>query len=258
MPDFKPFDIMRMGLGDVPWSFLLEAIIRVTIIYAILLISMRLMGKRMGSQLNRTEMTALVSLAAAGGVPLLAPDRGILAPLVASAIIVIGQYFLARATFRNAHFEKIAQADLSILVEDGRLNFEAMKECLLSQERIFARLRGASLDNLGQVKRLYMEANGSFTVIEQDEPQPGLTLAPDWDQDYIQQQQRVPDTFACTCCGNLAHSAQMPTKHCPNCNNSKWSPAVTKASAKQQTSQQVPPQVPPQPVAPQPTPVLWH
>ncbi|HEX8426624.1 DUF421 domain-containing protein [Hymenobacter sp.] len=254
MPEFKPFDLMRMGLGDVPWSFLLEAILRITIIYAILLISMRLMGKRMGSQLNRTEMTGLVSLAAAGGVPLLAPDRGILAPLVASAIIVVGQRLLARATFRSSRFEHIAQADLSILVEDGCLQLDAMKECLLPQERVFAKLRGSKLDNLGQVKRLYMEANGSFTVIEQDEPQPGLTLAPDWDQDYIQQQQRVPDTFACTCCGNLAHSSQMPTKQCPRCNNTKWSPAVTKTSAKQQTSQQV---APPEPVAPQPAPVLY-
>lgn len=254
MPEFKPFDLMRMGLGDVPWSFLLEAILRITVIYAILLISMRMMGKRMGSQLNRTEMTGLVSLAAAGGVPLLAPDRGIVAPLVASIIIVVGQRLLARASFNNSHFEKIAQADLSILIEDGRLNFEAMKECLLSQERIFAKLRNSRLDNLGQVKRLYMEANGSFTVIEQDEPQPGLTLIPDWDQEYIQQQQRVPDTYACTCCGNLTHSSRMPATNCPRCNNSKWSAAVTKASAKQQTSLAPPPQ----PVAPEPAPVMWH
>ncbi|UOG73648.1 DUF421 domain-containing protein [Hymenobacter tibetensis] len=244
MPEFKPFDLLRMGLGDVPWSFLLEAVLRITIIYAILLISMRLMGKRMGSQLNRTEMTGLVSLAAAGGVPILAPDRGIVAPLVASVIIVLGQRLLARATFSSSKFEHIAQDDLSILVEDGCLQLDAMKECLLSQERVFAKLRGSKLDSLGQVKRLYMEANGSFTVIEQDEPQPGLTLAPDWDQDYIQQQQqRVPDMFACTCCGNLASSSHMPTTQCPRCNNTKWSPAVTKASSKQQTSQQVTPEL---------------
>jgi uncharacterized membrane protein YcaP (DUF421 family) len=243
MPDFKPFDLLRMSLGDVPWSFMLEAVIRVSAIYAILLLSMRLMGKRMGSQLNRTEMAAMVSLAAAGGVPLLAPDRGILAPLIAAVIIVVGQNLLAKATFRSSYFEKIVQADLSILVEDGRLNLDAMKECLLSQERVFAKLRGSKLDNLGQVKRLYMEANGSFTVIEQDEPQPGLTLAPDWDQDYIQQQQRVPDLFACTCCGNLAPSSHMPTTQCPRCNNTKWSPAVTKASSKRQTPQQVTPEL---------------
>ncbi|MDF7812315.1 YetF domain-containing protein [Hymenobacter sp. YC55] len=254
MPDFKPFDLLRMTLGDVPWSFMLEAVIRVSAIYAILLLSMRLMGKRMGSQLNRTEMAAMVSLAAAGGVPLLAPDRGILAPLIAAIIIVAGQHLLARATFRSSYFEKIVQADVSILVEDGRLQYDAMKECLLSQERIFAKLRGQGLDNLGQVQRLYMEANGSFTVIEQDEPQPGLSLAPDWDQDYIQQQQRVPDQFACTLCGNVVHSSHMPTKHCPRCDNSKWSPAVTKTSAKQQASQAPPPQ----PVAPEPAPVMWQ
>jgi uncharacterized membrane protein YcaP (DUF421 family) len=221
MSDFKLFDALRMFLGDVPWSFLLEGVIRVSFIYALLVGSMRLMGKRMGQQLSRNEMAAMVSLAAAGGVAVLAPDRGLVMPLV------------ARATMRSSRFEEFSQGDIGIMVADGCLQFDDMSKAVLSPERVFAKLRSQGIDNLGQVKRLYMEANGSFTIVEQDEPQPGLTLAPDWDQDYIQQQEHVPDTFACTKCGNLTHAPQMPTTTCPRCQNRKWSPAVvTKATAK--------------------------
>jgi uncharacterized membrane protein YcaP (DUF421 family) len=233
MSDFKLFDALRMFLGDVPWSFLLEGVIRVSFIYALLVGSMRLMGKRMGQQLSRNEMAAMVSLAAAGGVAVLAPDRGLLMPLVVAIILVIGQRLVARATMRSSRFEQFSQGDIGIMVADGCLQFDDMGKAVLSPERVFAKLRSQGIDNLGQVKRLYMEANGSFTIVEQDEPQPGLTLAPDWDQDYIQQQEHVPDTFACTKCGNLTHAPQMPTTTCPRCQNRKWSPAVvTKATAK--------------------------
>ncbi|WP_022825954.1 DUF421 domain-containing protein [Hymenobacter norwichensis] len=233
MSDFKLFDGMRMLLGDVPWSFLAEGVIRVSFIYALLVGSMRLMGKRMGQQLSRNEMAAMVSLAAAGGVAVLAPDRGLLPPLVVASILVVGQRLIARATMRNSRFEQLSQGDIGIMVADGCLQFNDMAEAVLSPERVFAKLRSQGITNLGQVKRLYMEANGSFTLVEQNPPQPGLTLAPDWDQDYIRQQPHVPGTFACTKCGHLTHADQLPATTCPRCQNRKWSPAVITQTATQ-------------------------
>ena len=82
-------DYMRILLGEVPWSFLIEVVIRIGFIYLLLMVAMRLMGKRMASTLSNSELAALVSLAAAVGVPMLAPDRGML-PALIIAIIVVG------------------------------------------------------------------------------------------------------------------------------------------------------------------------
>lgn len=229
MSDFKLFDLLRMFLGDVPWAFLLEALIRVTFIYLVLVGAMRLMGKRMGQQLSRNELAAMVSLAAAGGVAVLAPDRGLLPPLVVAFILVLGQRLIARATFRNSRFEELTQGDIGIMVQDGHLQLNDMEKAVLSQERVFAKLRSQGIQHLGQVKRLYMEANGSFTLIEQDPPLPGLTLLPNWDQEFLQEQPHVPGTFACTNCGTLTEAPQPPTHECPRCHYNKWLPAVTTA-----------------------------
>lgn len=61
----------------------------------ILVGSMRLMGNRMGNMLSRNEMIALVSLAAANGVALMAPDRGLLPVFVTAAIIIGYQQLIA-------------------------------------------------------------------------------------------------------------------------------------------------------------------
>ncbi|UOQ71833.1 hypothetical protein [Hymenobacter cellulosilyticus] len=66
-------DYMRIILGQVPWSFLLEVAIRAIFLYILIVVSMRLMGKRMSSQLSRHELAAISSIAAAIGVPIQAP-----------------------------------------------------------------------------------------------------------------------------------------------------------------------------------------
>src|SRR3954462_15615899 len=90
--DVKPYDLYRILIGEVPWSFLIEVIFRTAFIFLILLISMRLLGKRMAGQLNKNELIALSTLAAAIGVPIQAPDRGLLpALLIATVVFVVGR-----------------------------------------------------------------------------------------------------------------------------------------------------------------------
>jgi uncharacterized membrane protein YcaP (DUF421 family) len=165
-------------------------------------------------------------LAAAIGVPIQAPDRGLKAPVCIALIIVFGQRLIAAATLRSKKFEEISQDDIAIMVEDGRLNLENMHEAVLPQERLFAQLRSKSIDHLGQVKRLYMEANGDFTLLPQDPPHPGLSLIPDWDEEIRLDIPEAPDTYACNRCGNLSESKQEPTTPCPRCSNTHWVQAV--------------------------------
>jgi uncharacterized membrane protein YcaP (DUF421 family) len=219
-------DYLRILMGETPWSFLLEASIRMVVLYLILLSGLRLMGKRMAGQLSRTEQAALVSMAAAVGLPILSPDRGLLAPLVIGAIVVLMQRLVVHWAARRPRVEHLLQANVSTLVADGVLKLPAMAHAVLSQERVFAQLRGKSLEHLGQVRRLYMEANGTFSLVEEEKPQPGLSLVPGWDTDFRQLQPLATGKFACLKCGEVLAAPAKPTGACPRCQASEWEPAV--------------------------------
>jgi uncharacterized membrane protein YcaP (DUF421 family) len=62
--------MQRILIGENPWSFLLEVALRSGIIYVVLFITMRLMGKRMAAQLSVSELAVMITLGAAVGVPL--------------------------------------------------------------------------------------------------------------------------------------------------------------------------------------------
>lgn len=219
-------DYMRILLGQVPWSFLLEVAIRAIFLYGLIVLSMRLMGKRMSSQLSRHELAAIASIAAAIGVPIQAPDRGLLPAVLIAGVIVAVQRLVFRQSFQSRKFETLSQGYSDAMVKDGCLQYDAMRNSVLSQERVFAELRQKGIDNLGKVKRMYMEASGAVTVIPQSPPQPGLTLIPNWDDEFLKDQPKAPNTYACCWCGNVQQARQMPTTPCPSCTHDSWAPAV--------------------------------
>jgi uncharacterized membrane protein YcaP (DUF421 family) len=218
------WDWMRMLLGQTPWVFIIEIFIRLFLIYLILLVSMRLLGSRMSAQLSRTEMVAMVSLAAAIGIPLHSPDRGILPSIIVATVVVVLGRVIARASYLNQKFERRIQDDINILVRDGVISINEMVQTRLTVERVFAQLRSEGIKHLGEVKRLYIEANGSFTLIRSTEIKPGLTVIPEFDTDFIAGQSLAHNQVCKTCGG--PSSAEDENNKCSNCKSNEWVRAV--------------------------------
>jgi len=219
-------DWARIFIGDVPGSFYIEVTIRTAFVYLLLMISMRLMGKRMASQLGRNEMISMISLSAAIGVPIQSPDRGLLPAVIIAFIVVITQQIIAKKATQNEKFETLTQGDIGVLVEDGSLNLDVMKETRLTRERVFGQLRNEGVCQLGEVKRLYLEANGSFTFIESKDSISGLSIIPDWDNEFEEKACRDSDETVCNHCGNKRKDEKNAGEKCEKCGFDQWVKAV--------------------------------
>jgi len=219
-------DWQRILLGEVPAGFYIELIIRALVVYLILMFSMRAMGKRMSSQLSRNELSALVSLAAAVGVPLMAANRGLL-PALIIAIVVIGvQRLIANRAAKNKRFETILQGNISIMVRNSVVDIAVLSSVGLSREQLFAQLRGQSITQLGMVERMYMEANGTFTLIKRNEAQPGLSILPETDPEFAAEFEMCNDILVCDSCGTKRQKDDNDNQQCPNCGEHSWKHAV--------------------------------
>jgi uncharacterized membrane protein YcaP (DUF421 family) len=223
--DIHLYDWQRILIGEVPGVFYIEILFRAAAIYFLLVVSMRLMGRRMASKLSRNEMAAMISLAAAIGVPILDAHRGLLPAFIIAFVVVFMQRLISYWAARNQTFEGISQDICTTLVENAVLQLSNMKESRITRELLFAQLRSSGLFHLGQVKRLYMEANGAFTLIEDSKPKPGLSVLPEWDTDFINQQQKAADQAVCYHCGN-AQTEPDQNPPCSNCGHSEWVSAL--------------------------------
>src|SRR3712207_6549704 len=117
--EIKLNDWARILFGEVPPEFYIELVIRAALVYLLLMLCMRLLGKRMSTQMSRLELAAMVSLASAIGVPMLDPGRGILPAYIFGFVIVVITRLIARKSVKDQHFEQVTQDDVDLLVEDS-------------------------------------------------------------------------------------------------------------------------------------------
>ena len=207
-PPIKITDWQRILVGDVPGGFYLELVIRSAIIFLILMFAMRFMGKRMSGLLGRNELVAMVSLAAAVGIPLTSPDRGVLPAFIIAFIVVFIARWISRASLTHPDFEKYALGKMDVLIKDSVIDLEIMKKVRMSRERVVAQLRASGVKHLGDVKRLYMEANGSFTLIKNEVAKPGLSVLPHWDDDFNRRFKYHDNVMVCEDCGKFNNTAR--------------------------------------------------
>jgi uncharacterized membrane protein YcaP (DUF421 family) len=222
--EIKLSDWQRILVGEAPFSFYLELVMRAFIIFVLLCVSMRLMGRRMAAQINRIEMIALFSLAAAIGVPLQAPDRGILPAFVIAFVVISIGRLVARTSFGNQRFEAIVEDNYAVLVKDGEIEMKKIKKTLTIQ-RLFAQLRSEGIWQLGEVERLYFEANGSFSLVRAAKPRPGLSIIPLYDEELLSEKKFAP-VKVCEKCGHQRSEQRQKHQECEKCGNKKWVSAM--------------------------------
>jgi uncharacterized membrane protein YcaP (DUF421 family) len=220
-------DWERLLLGQAPLEFLVEAALRTLIVYVVLLLAMRLLGKRMNAQLTVAELSVMIMLGGIVSVPMQMPDRGILQGVLVLACMVALYRGINYLAFRYKKVEYFTQGDLEILVVDGVLDLAAMERTKLSRDQLFANLRAANIEHLGQVKRAYLEASGTFSIYEQEHPQPGLSVLPAKDPAILRAEPADKGRQACQNCGRTEPTTRRPPT-CPRCGAAEWAPSVTK------------------------------
>jgi uncharacterized membrane protein YcaP (DUF421 family) len=220
------WDWQRLLIGEAPAEFMLEVFIRTIIIYLLLLVAVRILGKRMSANITTFEMSVMLTLGAVVSVPMQAPDRGLLQGIVILACVVILHRSLSLLTFKSKKLEVITQGDVSLLVKNGVIDVKELKKSAMSHEQLFAQIRGKNIRHLGQVKRVYLEACGLFSVYENSNPKPGLSVLPAKDGNISRVQPRTDKYVACKNCGNTIEARATHAGTCKSCGATDWDQAV--------------------------------
>jgi len=224
----KSFDWHRLLLGIAPWSFLLEVLLRLVLVYLVLVVVVRLFGKRLSGRIGNLELAVMLALGAAVAVPIQDPVRGILPGLVLLVCLLALQRGLGALGVRHPTVERATQNGPSVLVADGVLALDELRRASISVGQLFAVLRSQGLTQLGEARRVYLEAYGCFSVLRQEPPREGLSLVPSWDAERLRTNEEPGGTWACSSCGTLrsADGGDSAGHDCPHCHTRAWVPAV--------------------------------
>lgn len=220
-------DWHRILIGSAPTSFLLEVLIRTVIMYLVLLVVLRLMGKRMGGQLTISELAVMVTLGAIICVPMQVPDKGIVQGIFVLLCAWAFQRGFTLLGIKSSKMENLIQGKEAILVKDGVLDVDQLDAANISRQQLYGVLRSQNIYNLGEVERVYIEGSGLFSVFKYDAAKPGLSLFPSGDGEVLDGQEKSDEHFfVCRMCGRTAENEKERNGHCNNCGCENWEEAI--------------------------------
>ena len=169
-PDITVFDWRRMLLGDPPLPYMVEIGLKILIIFALLLLVLRLLGKHGQQNLSPMQHLLMIALGSAAGDALLYPD----VPIAYAAVILLGVTAVTLGVeFLSERFRPVrdyVESRPRILVKDGEIHWHALNSERTTRRELFAELRIKGARSLSQVDFAILEVTGDISVFLNDRP----------------------------------------------------------------------------------------
>lgn len=148
---------------------MLATLIRTIIIYILVLLTMRLMGKREIGQLQPFELAIAIMIADLASVPM--SDTGI--PIFNGIVPIIGllimQMLISYINMRSLVLRSIISGKPTILIYRGKIDEKSLKKEKITLNELQERLRQNGTFSLGDVEYAILETSGQLTVIQKPE-----------------------------------------------------------------------------------------
>lgn len=145
---------------------MLSTFIRVIILYILVLVVMRLMGKREIGQLQPFELVVAIMIADVASIPM--SDIGIpiangIVPILALLVMHI---LISIINMKSIRIREILCGKPRILIYRGKIDEQALKKERFTLNELQERLRGVNIINIGDVEYAILETSGQITVIQ--------------------------------------------------------------------------------------------
>jgi uncharacterized membrane protein YcaP (DUF421 family) len=149
-----------------------ELILRAVIVYALLLVLLRVSGKRQVGQLAPFDLVLLLVLSNAVQNAMNGGDNSVLAGIISAGVLVLLNWLLSLATFRSRKLERFVEGRPEVLIHNGKLYAEVLEREKLTHRELNAALRAAGCTCIEEVHFAVLENNGEITVQARNQHKP--------------------------------------------------------------------------------------
>lgn len=151
---------------------IVEIVLRTMVIYAVVLIGVRLSGKREVGQMTPFDLTLLLLISNSVQNAMTGPDNSLLGGIAAAFTLLILNYVVAELSGGNRRFRKLVQGQPSLLIHDGQVIAAHMAKEHVSMDELERALREHGINSYHDVALGVLEVDGSISCLKYDELNP--------------------------------------------------------------------------------------
>jgi uncharacterized membrane protein YcaP (DUF421 family) len=145
----------------IPWF---EFIVRAVIVYAFLLLLLRLTGKRQVGQLAPFDLVLLLVLSNAVQNSMNGGDNSLVGGLISAATLVLLNFAIGQATYKSKRLEALIEGRPQVLIHNGKLFEDVLTHAKMTHHELNAALRRSGCTTVEDVHLAVLENNGQISV----------------------------------------------------------------------------------------------
>ena len=154
------------------WNFslqLLEIILRVVIIYGVVLIGLRLTGKREVGQMTPFDLVLLLLISNAVQNAMTGPDTSVTGGLVAALTLLLLNALVSRLGWKSRSLRRLIAGSPTLLIYKGNMIRDHLLRERITPEELQQALREHGVATVADVYMATLEIDGAISVLKNDE-----------------------------------------------------------------------------------------
>lgn len=161
---------------------------RTLIFYIIIVIVMRVMGKREVGELGIIDIVVFLIIAEVAAFALDSPDEKMIEAIVPIIVLVSIQLISSQISLKSKLFRDAVDGEPSLLIRDGIIMEKELRSQRYNLDDLFQQLREQRVGSIRNVTYAFLEPSGNLSVFTKEDIQPAITLISDGEiqRDHLQ------------------------------------------------------------------------
>lgn len=147
------------------WQGLMRILIVAPLAYAVLVLTLRVSGKRTLAKMSAFDLVVTVALGSILATIILSKEVALVEGILAFVSLIVLQFAVAWLSVRSKRIRHLVQSDPSLLLYKGQLLSERLLAQRVTPADVRAAIRAQGIGRVEDVGAVVLESDGSFTVI---------------------------------------------------------------------------------------------
>lgn len=154
---------------------MLILVVRTLILYIIVIIAMRIMGKRQLGELQPSELVVAIMISDLASVPMQAIDIPLISGILPVMTLIIAEVMMSYLSLKSKHMRKLLSGEASIIIYDGQIDERELARLRFNINDLLEELRLNSCHDVSDVQVAVIETSGKLSVIPKDSARTATT-----------------------------------------------------------------------------------
>ena len=156
----------------------LEIMARTGLLYLIILLVFRIMGKREIGEISLLDLVVFMMMADIAVIAIENHNDTVWKSIVPIAALSIIQIILARLSLKWPVFRKMIDGKPSIIIQNGKIDKNAMRKLRYNFDDLLMQLRDQQVEKMSDVKYAILESSGKLSIYKTDSDNKNSKPAP--------------------------------------------------------------------------------